>query len=59
MFNCAHCHHVFIVSSQTGIERDTGDWILPCPECGAKNVLAAVVVDHVVLPVLQIVGWRN
>ncbi len=30
-----------------------------CPECGAKNVMAPVVVDHVALPVLQIVGWRD
>jgi hypothetical protein len=46
-------------TAQTIIIRNVSDQFLSCPECGARNVLAPVVVDHITLPVLEIVGWRE
>lgn len=30
-------------------ERLDGDWVLPCPACGVKNIVVAV---------LKVIGWR-
>ena len=30
-------------------ERVDGDWVLPCPACGVKNIVVAV---------LKVIGWR-
>lgn len=45
MHYCKHCG----LELQTSPERSEGDWYIQCLTCGAKNV---------VIPVLQVIGWR-
>lgn len=39
-------------------EREAGQWIVRCFECGAKNIIA-VVTRRRRLPALSIAGWRE
>jgi translation initiation factor 2 beta subunit (eIF-2beta)/eIF-5 len=40
-------------------ERDHSEWILPCFRCGAKNILAVVMVGSATGPLLEIAGVRD
>jgi len=44
-YNCTHCGRALT----TPPEQDTGDWIIRCLACGARNI---------VVPILKVVGWR-
>jgi hypothetical protein len=56
MLQCSHCH-IAILAGQ--VEKDAGDWIIACPRCGVKNILAPILVNKVQLPILEITGWRD
>jgi transcription elongation factor Elf1 len=57
MFQCLHCQ-VVILNQQ--VEKDAGDWIIPCLYCGAKNILAPILINRIPpLPTIEIIGWRD
>jgi len=58
MFQCKHCG-VSSFISPAQVERDASDWILRCRHCGAKNILRATLINNVVVPALEIAGWRE
>jgi len=39
-------------------ERDRGEWVVPCFECGARNIIAVTIVGWPAAPSLEIVGLR-
>lgn len=43
--SCRHCD----TELDSSPERSEGDWFIRCLSCGAKNI---------VIPVLQVIGWR-
>ena len=59
MLKCRHGQQRFSLMAEGEIEKDAGDWVLPCLNCGAKNVLAPVVVDQVMMAGVEIIGWRE
>src|SRR5262245_45443510 len=58
MLTCACCKTTSVAGE---IERDAGDWIIRCQSCGAKNVLAATLINKVpvTLPGFEVIGWRE
>ena len=43
------------------IEKDAGDLIIPCSNCGAKNIMGAKLLSDAMslLPAYEIIGWRE
>jgi uncharacterized Zn finger protein len=58
LLRCAHCGVASPYTLQT-VERDRGEWLLRCLECGAENILALSLSAKIELPVFEIVGWRD
>ncbi|MEW6058049.1 MAG: hypothetical protein AB1540_15690 [Bdellovibrionota bacterium] len=56
MFKCSRCHATNLASQ---IEKEHGDFIVRCLECGAENVIAPILNNKAPLPTLGIVGWRD
>jgi hypothetical protein len=56
MFKCAHCHNTCFIRR---IERDAGDYVAACSSCGAKNVLKIARINQMLVPTVEIVGWRE
>jgi DNA-directed RNA polymerase subunit RPC12/RpoP len=56
MFTCSRCQ---VPNLAIYIERDAGDWIVRCDNCGAKNLLGVLYIRKVTLPPLEIIGWRD
>jgi uncharacterized Zn finger protein len=56
MFECSCCG---VYAPVLLIERDAGDWIVRCENCGAKNIFLLPVCKNVFRPIIQIVGWRE
>lgn len=48
LLRCAHCQ----ADLSECPEKEFGDWIVRCLECGAKNIIEIVIADVAVL------GWR-
>ena len=38
------------------LKHDAGDWLIPCPRCGAKNILSPIPSS---IPTWEITGWRE
>jgi DNA-directed RNA polymerase subunit RPC12/RpoP len=55
MFTCLNCR----VTSFVQLEYDTGDWIVRCRDCGAKNLVATVLLNDVPVPTVRIVAWKE
>jgi hypothetical protein len=36
-----------------------GDWIIPCPVCGIKNVLGLIRDNAIFLSNWEVIGWRE
>jgi hypothetical protein len=53
LLHCAHCQ----VELSECPEKEFGDWIVRCFECGAKNLID-VIVNRPVADV-EVVGWRE
>lgn len=58
LLRCAHCR-VSVFYNLEAAERDRGDWVLRCSECGAENVLTLRLPAEAEVPVFEIVGWRD
>ncbi len=56
MFTCARCKATIVAGE---VERESGDWILRCPLCGAKNILANALINKIPLPTFEVAGWRE
>jgi hypothetical protein len=57
MLHCKKCHNQIFDSNA---EKEHGDIIIQCSFCGAKNILAPVIINKVALySFLQVVGWRD
>lgn len=56
MFTCAHCHVTTLTAVQP--ERDCGEWIIRCPQCGADNIITSVEIGGVAVPTLRVAGYR-
>jgi hypothetical protein len=39
-------------------ECDHGEWVVPCFECGARNIIAAAITGRPAAPSLEIVGLK-
>lgn len=57
LFSCARCH-INTLSGST-LEKLFGEWIVRCPECGAKNLVKTIAINNVVLLTAIIIGWRD
>lgn len=56
MATCAHCKRSFVFT-QSAIEPDAGDWIIRCPYCGAKNIVAPPFINQT--PPITFAGYRD
>lgn len=56
MFKCSRCQVTAIVLY---IDRDAGDWIVGCENCGAKNMLGQSAVGQLNMSLLEVIGWRD
>jgi len=56
MFECSCCN---VTAPLLYIERDAGDWIVRCENCGAKNIFVPSIWETIFRPAIQIVGWRD
>jgi hypothetical protein len=56
MLQCKKCR---VQIFEDNIERHQGDWIIICSMCGAKNIVAPVLINKVAVKMLQVVGWRE
>jgi hypothetical protein len=54
MLNCLCCGSVALASY---IERDAGDWVVSCENCGAKNIV--VLAKDIQMALIEVVGWRE
>jgi hypothetical protein len=51
---CKHCSMLLTAPP----EREYGEWVLPCFECGARNILSVTFSEWLELPCLVITGLR-
>ena len=56
-FTCTHCGVTTV--ARVIIEHDGEDWIVHCSECGAANVLECLLLNKVLVPTLQVIGWKQ
>jgi DNA-directed RNA polymerase subunit RPC12/RpoP len=56
MLQCKKCYTQIF---ETNIEQQQGDWIITCSQCGAKNIIAPVLINKVAVKMLYVVGWRE
>jgi len=56
MFQCSRCHKPCFIRR---IEKDAGDYVATCSVCGAKNILNIIQLDKVLVPTIEIDGWRE
>jgi len=54
LLRCAHCRGKLSECP----EKEFGDWIVRCLECGAKNLIDVVFV-HQLAADIEVVGWRK
>jgi Zn finger protein HypA/HybF involved in hydrogenase expression len=53
------CNQCYASIQETNLEKDKGDFIIPCPACGAKNILKIVRINRMIVPTIEIAGWRE
>jgi hypothetical protein len=51
---CKHCGTLLTAPP----EREYGEWVLPCFECGARNILVITLTERLAAPCLEIAGLR-
>jgi hypothetical protein len=51
---CKHCGAPLIAPP----EREYGEWVLPCFECNARNILAFTFSSQLPVPAWEIAGLR-
>jgi DNA-directed RNA polymerase subunit RPC12/RpoP len=56
MFQCSRCHKTCFIRR---IEKDAGDYVARCSSCGAKNILKVARINRMLVPTIEIVGWRD
>lgn len=54
-----HCKECYTRLFENNAEMEHGELIVVCSTCGAKNILARVLVNKVALPILEVIGWRE
>jgi hypothetical protein len=56
MLHCKKCH---IQIFESNMDHHQGDWIITCSICGAKNIIAPVLINKVAIEMLPVIGWRE
>jgi hypothetical protein len=56
MLQCKKCYTRLFESNT---ENEHGELIVICSTCGAKNVLASVLVNKIALSAFEVIGWRE
>ena len=54
--SCRRCHSPI---SRPIAEKDAGEWIVRCLDCGTANVLRVTAATKITLPIVEIVGWMG
>lgn len=56
MFQCSRCHKTCFIHH---LEKDAGDYVAWCSTCGAKNILKIARINRMLVPTIEIAGWRD
>ena len=56
MLQCKKCYNSLF---ENNAENEYGELIVICSTCGAKNVLASVLVNKTALSAFEVIGWRE
>ncbi len=56
MLQCKKCYTRLF---ENNAEKEHGELIVICSTCGAKNILAPVLVNKVALPAFEVIGYRD
>ncbi|MGH9760833.1 MAG: hypothetical protein ACREAC_08320 [Blastocatellia bacterium] len=56
MFKCSHFRELNMIGF---VNHEAGDYIVVCPSCGTKNILAPTVINNVLVPRVETLGYRD
>lgn len=56
MLQCKQC---YVTLQELNLEKDKGDFVISCPACGAKNIVAPILIEQAPIDTFKVVGYRT